>query len=1114
MFDIGGEMPTIEHPEPRFGGVISSLNKLMFILAQNKEDLGVGITSTISELEGDIETYKNVLKELPKEHLAAIGAVHNEDKATVGLGNRDNYRNSTTAETISGTSDSTVITIGNAKKVIDQKLVNDLTPFQKNGIFKMCGFSSVTPLESLGGKSIPHTYGKNRPCDITIVNDRLLITPESSDSGIGFGAFITDPSRIGSSMAMEELPSAVARCITPGWSKTGSPTSNNRIMLSRPSADGKVKTIKNDLIRGGYCNFLLYDSFGPNAYHGIAAKVVLADDGFTVENRIFKIDNPTDNGVLAYASTDAHKANFNTVIEKNVSNPFSGLRTYKFTDFFTLGSGVTIARDKQNEIPCATSLVWQSQDSTYYLMIAIPVIFTIAGKQYKYQLIVTEVRTPGKYLSNSAGRVTLLKGTAKDTINADTDLDKTKWLKINKVSDLTNPVGTPGVILGNGMIVSARSFEDAIYVKYAKTDFTNTVDYIERIQNTNPDIQAESKVFSGRRYDVFGVKPERIIPHSINGDAVTYYCYSVHPLEGKSSWFKRQWSGPTTMSATGAALPEGYEQVKPPAYLDEIESRHNVPFGVVNTVYNSLTKIDTTGLVFCSDNDYKGYSTFSPEGSLDQTKIITLAPKDITALEDYRPTFRANQLKYYGISEANKDYNFEVTVSAFVISSFKVIVLWSDGLCYCEVGCFNYVNNNNVITLTSGPGTVPPTVAVPAGLKPNKGARTSVSKDSVGLRYMDFNVCMINNFDAYIGVPRAFGNLYGELVFKATAVTNFGTATVITPVAVTPAKTYLGTKQWDVADFVYPNFLLPRKGLFYNAGNKVFNGAIENSPNINPDLIPDTTYHIVPQGFKCIVNGTSYIVPYTLYAKYTGNSYCYLSNFNGSLSLVTSPTMREPSNLEILIGYDLDGVYTIATEYVVLDNHLLSAVRRGSSIPITINDGSVYGRNEFLYCHDILLDENTDEFACGNIMQNATSFSLAMNVNHFGYVEVDYSTGIVRWGSNMYYNDARPSMIGMFTHSNPTQVWAPTINPIYQEGVIDYAANTLWVTKNFPELAIPKISEVRSIIASLANRKGRDRIEITQQPAKANGYVLKILMIDNVHLNDDYSFDLKLTTIV
>ena len=63
MFDIGGEMPTIEHPEPRFGGVISSLNKLMFILAQNKEDLGVGITSTISELEGDIETYKNVLKE-------------------------------------------------------------------------------------------------------------------------------------------------------------------------------------------------------------------------------------------------------------------------------------------------------------------------------------------------------------------------------------------------------------------------------------------------------------------------------------------------------------------------------------------------------------------------------------------------------------------------------------------------------------------------------------------------------------------------------------------------------------------------------------------------------------------------------------------------------------------------------------------------------------------------------------------------------------------------------------------------------------------------------------------------------------------------------------------
>ena len=373
---------------------------------------------------------------------------------------------------------------------------------------------------------------------------------------------------------------------------------------------------------------------------------------------------------------------------------------------------------------------------------------------------------------------------------------------------------------------------------------------------------------------------------------------------------------------------------------------------------------------------------------------------------------------------------------------------------------------------------------------------------------------MINNFDAYIGVPRAFGNLYGELVFKATAVTNFGTATVITPVAVTPAKTYLGTKQWDVADFVYPNFLLPRKGLFYNAGNKVFNGAIENSPNINPDLIPDTTYHIVPQGFKCIVNGTSYIVPYTLYAKYTGNSYCYLSNFNGSLSLVTSPTMREPSNLEILIGYDLDGVYTIATEYVVLDNHLLSAVRRGSSIPITTNDGTEYGRNEFLYCHDILLDENTDEFACGNIMQNATSFSLAMNVNHFGYVEVDYSTGIVRWGSNMYYNDARPSMIGMFTHSNPTQVWAPTINPIYQEGVIDYAANTLWVTKNFPELAIPKISEVRSIIASLANRKGRDRIEITQQPAKANGYVLKILMIDNVHLNDDYSFDLKLTTIV
>jgi ADP-ribose pyrophosphatase YjhB (NUDIX family) len=135
---------------------------------------------------------------------------------------------------------------------------------------------------------------------------------------------------------------------------------------------------------------------------------------------------------------------------------------------------------------------------------------------------------------------------------------------------------------------------------------------------------------------------------------------AIRELEEETDYRAEKWSELTVFYPT-------------PAYLDEIESRHNVPFGVVNTVYNSLTKIDTTGLVFCSDNDYKGYSTFSPEGSLDQTKIITLAPKDIAALEDYRPTFRANQLKYYGISEANKDYNFEVTVSAFVISSFKVI---------------------------------------------------------------------------------------------------------------------------------------------------------------------------------------------------------------------------------------------------------------------------------------------------------------------------------------------------------------------------------------------------------------------------------------------------------
>lgn len=81
-------------------------------------------------------------------------------------------------------------------------------------------------------------------------------------------------------------------------------------------------------------------------------------------------------------------------------------------------------------------------------------------------------------------------------------------------------------------------------------------------------------------------------------------------------------------------------------------------------------------------------------------------------------------------------------------------------------------------------------------------------------------------------------------------------------------------------------------------------------------------------------------------------------------------------------------------------------------------------------------------------MQNASSFSLAMNVNHFGYVEVDYSTGVVRWGSNSLYDDAAPSMIGMSTHANPTQVWAPVINPTYQESVPEHSA-TLWVTKTF-----------------------------------------------------------------
>lgn len=98
MLIHGGEPPFIEEPEPRWGGVVAKLNAFTFALQESTGSYNEKTKALMQDFTTNLNKFILDVVVPIDAHFNAQGAVHGEDKDTIGLGQKDNFRTATLEE--------------------------------------------------------------------------------------------------------------------------------------------------------------------------------------------------------------------------------------------------------------------------------------------------------------------------------------------------------------------------------------------------------------------------------------------------------------------------------------------------------------------------------------------------------------------------------------------------------------------------------------------------------------------------------------------------------------------------------------------------------------------------------------------------------------------------------------------------------------------------------------------------------------------------------------------------------------------------------------------------------------------------------------------------------
>lgn len=948
------EPPVLETPDPKFGIVIQRLNELLFLTQQQTADFNNNTVTKLNTIKTKLTSFSVDLPATITAHLSAEGALHGETKHTIGLSKVDNFRTATLAEQRDMAEVDALCTPAGVQAAVDKNNEFRQEDYQKNDLFPFGSIHTPNMYNRVQTNWNKVTYYQNGHCTLGFEQDRVIVAPKmDATKYTGYSGFLSDSLQAASMMLLNEQPDMAMSYLGEGWGMQGVHTTDDKVALFRPLANLQKFNYPSQMNTPGSRAYVLWDTFITDLVQGMAISANVSGSTITLYHDIFKANNPTTDPTLVSAVSASLAATF-TSIKGTSSLLVKGNHAYTLSDFFSGDAGVSIAVNPNAAIKVSPTLIWAVQDREIYVHIAVPVIVSANGKSKEYVLRFTESWVVTGINNGNAITVTQLGTLNKDYIKADlTHRDTPKWLMECDWTDPLNPVGLPGLFLKSGYVVQARSTKYGIKVKYSTTPLKSTLEWINGYKTAKKPTSQITRTFSPGRYLSFGEIPERIIPVDISNGVTRYLSYQDINKKHGYGWTEHTWYEDTVLKTSGTV---NTHSAKSPA--NSVVYDFNAEFNKSLFVKaGAAGGVSTSGLAFTFANGFVGKNGFNYQSGIVTPGVdVELSKQVIAAMQTHGRELLKRAATQYGTAyNARKS---ELIYQAYCFDNAKLLVVISDGLAYAEAAFFPYTIANGVcnadIPLTSNPFAR----VSDNTMKPSLLNRESATGDGVNHIFADALVYQVDNNTYQISIPRAFGNVFGDVSFS---VTNYGTTPVFTPRMTNVARLYDNKSPIDVVEELYPPVLAAKFGVFaYNATNNTAVMTrllgIGGTNSLDPYLPPDTYYVVVPSGTRCILGGRSFTLERSFYLAHDGtnNAHFYLTRNGNDVLLERSIGLAEPSNSSVLYAVYNNGQLTINQSYIVLDDHVLSYARRGSAIPATLDDGSARGKLTFFKNKDVV----------------------------------------------------------------------------------------------------------------------------------------------------------------
>jgi len=958
MFIVGGEPPHVEEPEPRFGKVITTLNKIAYAMEQRSVGYNEGIHTKIAEMNGELDALVNEVLLPIDAHIASRGAVHGEHKGTVGLSKKDNLRTATLGEMIGLLPvDAFVTPQGSYQALLANNASFDINQYQRNDSFAFASYFFPDEYPVVVPTQLDPTryFNSSFKPGMLLNGDRLVISPVS-DVGMYSRQTIFASLPVGraKSSQLAEVPNLNVSYRSVGWNAVAGEASDGSVAFFRPLADRKIYQFRNLLSQAGLGrNYLLYAGYDVATYKGMAASYTAAGNAVTLHHRFFYAALYDTNPALQDLVGSGYLATFDLMNRAQAPVAANGSHIIGLLDYITLPAGAVANVGDNLGTEIAVTLFWNAQDVELYMNLQIPVTVTLNGVSRYFTLNVTESIVPGTLLAGSGAAIKTVGTRTRDVLDASLSITGTPVrLRVSNLYDFNNPSYAPGVMVGKGELVRASACKYGVRLKRYATAYANVGAWL--LDNNRPVVDAMlagAEFYTPARHNSFSALPERIIPFRHGNSDTRYLVYGLDPSTGKFSWKEQYWLDNSLVSTESG----GRFGITLPYDAEEVTTLATLPSGL--SIYGNKNGVGASlsAMVFTTQNGFKGYDSIVYNNKvLTLGNVIQLSPTSLIALQASAGNVQTRaRAANPGVPDAARMSQVQV----YTLTANKAVVVITDGVCYAEAGIVSYgvSGSNFVIDLlpTNGLKLTPVTAG---GIAVSGTSRESKSADGVWMSYSDM-VSVLKGANAYdIAITRPFGDLYGDISFSVSNI--LSTGPVVTPGRLNPGKLYNGTKAIDAVDQIYPPLLIPNKGIYQtDPGNTSYSSdMIEVAGTLRVDLhnINEAGWVRVPAGGRAVIGGRTFIFEkdYAVKVNTSGTTYCYLVRQGDDLIALGSDVMRDPNGSEVLFGTAVNGILNVNRHYIVMDNHIITPMRRGSAIPCFVDDGA-NGINQFFTQRDV-----------------------------------------------------------------------------------------------------------------------------------------------------------------